>query len=395
MESADEIKLNKDAFNHTKNVRGEYIQLILISSSGAEGISLTCVRQVHIMEPYWNYIRVDQVFGRAIRMMSHMNPDLPEEERNVEQYLYITTLPKGDTIEKLFRSLKDSRWPELEDINDGEDIKMRLLDKHKPVYKTLTKILSMKKETNNRTVDQLLFDIMEKKNVISLNIIDIIKQSSIDCIQNTRDDIDLNNKCLRFSDKLKKEDSYFPGITSGELNEIDKKQYKSNFLFFIKPNIYVVLAKRKDDGSDIYIYYRLTDQEGDIDIRYIRENGLRVGDFDPELKLFSIYIYKDHKLNDLLGNQFSILQEIYTTPDKMFQKIKDSKFPSIEQIKEEKNLIGYTIKHNTSERLFYSPINKSRMLKLYDANEYKLNNYSLKSTRYIILRDGKIFKNLD
>ena len=79
----------------------------------------------------------------------------------------------------------------------------------------------------------------------------------------------------------------------------------------------------------------------------------------------------------------------------MFQKIKDSKFPSIEQIKEEKNLIGYTIKHNTSERLFYSPINKSRMLKLYDANEYKLNNYSLKSTRYIILRDGKIFKNLD
>ena len=49
------------------NIYGEYIQIMIISGAGAEGISLTCVRQVHILEPYWNYVRVDQVFGRAIR----------------------------------------------------------------------------------------------------------------------------------------------------------------------------------------------------------------------------------------------------------------------------------------------------------------------------------------
>ena len=43
-------------------------QIMIISSAGAEGISLKCVRQVHILEPYWNYVRLDQVLGRAIRM---------------------------------------------------------------------------------------------------------------------------------------------------------------------------------------------------------------------------------------------------------------------------------------------------------------------------------------
>ena len=64
---------------------------MIISSAGAEGISLTCVRQVHIFEPYWNYVRLDQVLGRAIRMRSHNA--LPKSERNVEQYLYLSILP--------------------------------------------------------------------------------------------------------------------------------------------------------------------------------------------------------------------------------------------------------------------------------------------------------------
>ena len=88
------------------NVRGEYIQVIMISSAGAEGISLKCVRQVHIMEPFWNYIRIDQVFGRAIRMKSHINELLPKDERNVEQYLYLSTLPEGETVEEIFNILK-------------------------------------------------------------------------------------------------------------------------------------------------------------------------------------------------------------------------------------------------------------------------------------------------
>jgi superfamily II DNA or RNA helicase len=70
------------------NLRGEYVKVILLTKSGSEGISLKNVRQVHIMEPYWNDIRVRQVIGRAVRAGSHAA--LPLAERKVSSYIYLT-----------------------------------------------------------------------------------------------------------------------------------------------------------------------------------------------------------------------------------------------------------------------------------------------------------------
>ena len=68
-------------------LHGEICKVIGITGAGAEGISLRNVRQVHILEPYWNMVRIEQVKGRAVRICSHM--DLPMEERNVEIYSYV------------------------------------------------------------------------------------------------------------------------------------------------------------------------------------------------------------------------------------------------------------------------------------------------------------------
>lgn len=389
-ESQEVRKINKDDFNRNENLRGEYIQLILISSAGAEGISLKCVRQVHIMEPFWNYIRIDQVFGRAIRMRSH--EDLPPADRNVDEYLYISAIPEGDNVDDVFKTLKESKWPEVDDIEYEENIKSKLIDKHKPVYKTITKILSMKKETQNRSVDQLLFDIMEKKENISSKISDIIKESSVDCIQNTTDDIQLNEKCLRFSSKVKEENSHFPGLTSYELNELDKKQFTSTFQYFIKPDIYVVLAK-KQNRAPLYIYYKLIKGETNVDVRYIRENGTRLCDYDPSKKIFINYESKDHPLNDIIGKEFSIFQGLYKIPDFIYDnKILKSKFPKINEIINEDNLIGYLVKYNVTRKLFYSPANTSRnIIKLYDL--YEGDNITIeKSKPLLIIKDGKVFK---
>ena len=70
--------------------RMEPISVFMITSAGAEGISLKCVQNVHIMEPYWNPIRIDQVIGRARRICSQAT--LPEEERYVNVYKYIMVL---------------------------------------------------------------------------------------------------------------------------------------------------------------------------------------------------------------------------------------------------------------------------------------------------------------
>ena len=67
------------------------ISIFMITAAGAEGISLKRVQHVHIMEPYWNPIRIDQVIGRARRICSHSK--LPKEDQYVNVYKYIMTLP--------------------------------------------------------------------------------------------------------------------------------------------------------------------------------------------------------------------------------------------------------------------------------------------------------------
>ncbi|KAL6755944.1 hypothetical protein V8C86DRAFT_3098042 [Haematococcus lacustris] len=53
------------------NLHGEIAKVLLISRSGAEGITTRNVREVHILEPFWHANRVEQVVGRAVRAHSH------------------------------------------------------------------------------------------------------------------------------------------------------------------------------------------------------------------------------------------------------------------------------------------------------------------------------------
>lgn len=68
-------------------------KVLLLSSSGGEGIDLKGVRQVQILEPHFNQSKIDQVIGRAQRYKSHAH--LPEDQRNVVVEHYHSTLPDG------------------------------------------------------------------------------------------------------------------------------------------------------------------------------------------------------------------------------------------------------------------------------------------------------------
>lgn len=73
-------------FQKEENKYGKICRVILISPAGAEGLSLFSVRQVHIMEPYWQEVRINQTIGRAVRLCGHKF--LPKEERHVDVYRY-------------------------------------------------------------------------------------------------------------------------------------------------------------------------------------------------------------------------------------------------------------------------------------------------------------------
>lgn len=85
----------QNTFNSPENKHGGIIDLLLLSSTGAEGLDLKNVRHEHEMEPYWNMARMNQIEARGIRNDAHI--DLPKDERNVQVYLYISVKPKQET----------------------------------------------------------------------------------------------------------------------------------------------------------------------------------------------------------------------------------------------------------------------------------------------------------
>jgi hypothetical protein len=78
----------------SQNVNGKNIKVILITRTGSEGIDFKNIRQVHILDPWYNMNRNEQIIGRAVRNFSHR--DLEFEKRNVMLFLHATMLNDTD-----------------------------------------------------------------------------------------------------------------------------------------------------------------------------------------------------------------------------------------------------------------------------------------------------------
>ena len=86
----------KAATAENNNTNGEKIKVVIISKAGSEGLDFKNMREMHVIDPWYNYNRQKQIIGRAIRNLSHCM--LPYEERNCSIFLYGTLL-KQPTIE--------------------------------------------------------------------------------------------------------------------------------------------------------------------------------------------------------------------------------------------------------------------------------------------------------
>lgn len=98
----------KRIFNQKENKDGSRLKILLGSPSIKEGVSLLRVSEVHIMEPYWNLSRLDQVIGRAVRFCSHK--DVPSYDRLVEIFIYIAVHPDDNmTIDKYILAMAERK----------------------------------------------------------------------------------------------------------------------------------------------------------------------------------------------------------------------------------------------------------------------------------------------
>ena len=141
----DNIKRNLPTL---ENSYGELIKVIMITASGAEGISLMSTKYVHIVEPYWHPVRIDQVIGRARRICSHKN--LPVADQTVEVFLYLMSFTEEQLASDASVDLKHNDSSKLD-------------------------------PTKYLTSDEALYEIANIKREITKRILHAVKETAIDC----------------------------------------------------------------------------------------------------------------------------------------------------------------------------------------------------------------------
>lgn len=93
-ETQTQKKNIKTVFNSPANNNGSKLRVIIGSSAIKEGVSFYRMEEVHILDMYWNYSRLEQIYGRAIRYCSHKT--VPHHLRKVELNLY-TSISNSNT----------------------------------------------------------------------------------------------------------------------------------------------------------------------------------------------------------------------------------------------------------------------------------------------------------
>jgi hypothetical protein len=241
------------SMNNNNNM-GEVIKILMITSSGSEGINLRNTRYVHIMDPYWHPVRTEQVIGRARRICSHKN--LPPELQTVEVFIYLMTFTD-------------------EQKNGEESIELKLKD------------LSKREPKVPLTSDEALYEISTIKEEVNTQLITAIKESAIDCSVYAKKSKE-GLKCLTFGEPSKYKFSYTPNIENQQddvITQINKKKIEWVGKSITIQGIKYVSRKMSNTLYNIYdlnsYNAAINDTKGELEPRLIgtleiRPNGEKV-----------------------------------------------------------------------------------------------------------------------
>ncbi len=93
-----------------ENVNGQDIRVVLASPKVSEGVDFRYVRQIHILDPWFNMSRLEQVIGRGMRVCSHSL--LPFEQQNTTVYLHVCRYAdsKQETLDEyIYRAIVEQK----------------------------------------------------------------------------------------------------------------------------------------------------------------------------------------------------------------------------------------------------------------------------------------------
>lgn len=280
------------AITSDDNINGEKIKVVLISQAGSEGLDFKAIRQVHILEPWYNLNRIEQIKGRAVRNFSHK--DLPFEERNVQIFLYGTILKNS---EEEAADLYIYRISELKAVKIGKVsrlLKQTAVDciiNHEQIEFTSDNFLKIEE---NRDIFQILSDHQKLDN---FKIGDMDNSATCDFMS-------CEFKCLpdiKLEDSILNTDTYnetFMLLNSDKIIQKIKSLMKMRFFYKKKDLFQLINIPKKYPTSQIYaaLTQIITDNTEYIIDKYDRTGYLiNIGEyylFQPsELNYKNISIY--------------------------------------------------------------------------------------------------------
>ena len=257
--SKEEREINKSIFNKSENKYGKTIKIILISPAGSEGINLNNVRQVHIMEPFWNEVRIEQIVGRAIRVCHHK--DLPMEERIVDVYRY-----------------------------------------------------KMVRKNGKETSDEKLENLSRKKNNLLISFLEAIKEVAIDCeLFKSHNMMGSKYKCFQFNeesllekpigpayqDKLEYDTKINNGLNSRTSKIVKIKVRKIKAVYKIETSL-------KDEDKDEFSEIKKTTSYSEPQIFWYFDKNNIVYDFDQNFPVGKIELDDNGNLNKFNDDTYII-----------------------------------------------------------------------------------------
>ena len=210
-------------FKSTENKHGKLLKILMATSAGAEGLDLKNIRQIHIMEPYWNQMRIEQVIGRGVRRNSHIA--LPPSERNIEIFRYFS------------------------------------------VFKNKNALLTKDKMSTDEYIEQISL----RKQTIINEVLNIFKMCAFDCVLNSAN-IKGSFDCFNFG-KNDKGIAYYPTIQQDLIESHvihNKKKVKVSFTKAIYYDSKVYLFEIKDKKPVFFLYSDPKKKEVEIDIKKSR-----------------------------------------------------------------------------------------------------------------------------
>ena len=248
-DNAEAVKRLSDSDN--KN--GEKIKVVIISRAGAEGLDFKNIRQIHILDPWYNTNRIEQIIGRGVRTCSHKELPftkrntmiflygtlLKNEEESVDMYIYRNAERKAINIGKVSRVLKENAIDCLlnksqmnaSDVNMDQKKKLLLSNKKDIIYKI-----------GNKSFSQIC-DYMES---CSYTCIPNVNIKDVDIKLDTYE-IEINQSLLEKIKDLFKEHYFYKEDDIIKILNYDR--------FYSKEQIQVVLDFILNDSNELLIDY--------------------------------------------------------------------------------------------------------------------------------------------